>query len=111
MCARHRASKPEHKVAFGVHHHGGVAGILRGGPDHGGAADIDLLVDLLRRDARLREPFGQGLLVHHDQVDLLQAVGLHVLHVQFAVADAQQSGVNLREQRLLRALSSSPARG
>ena len=68
-------------VVGGVTHHGHRIGVLGGGAQHGGAADVDVLDGVDEGDVGL----GHGLLelveVHHDHVDHADAVLSGLGHV------------------------------
>ena len=87
-------------VVGGVDHHGHVGVVLGPGPDHGRPTDVDQ-VDRSRRPA-VGEVGGVGaerVQVADQQVDALDAVGLHVGPVPGVVAIGQQPAVDLGVQR------------
>ncbi len=73
--------------------------VLGRGTDHGRAADIDVLDDLLTR-AAARHGLLKGIEVDHKQVDRADRMGLHRRHVLGIVAHSQQAAVNQRVERL-----------
>ena len=78
------------------HQHGGV--VLGRGAQHGGSADVDVLDRLLVAAARTGDGGGEGVEVHHQQVDGRNAVLGHDGIIDAAAAE--QSPVDLRVQRL-----------
>mmetsp|Transcript_22165 Transcript_22165/g.53703 ORF Transcript_22165/g.53703 Transcript_22165/m.53703 type:complete len:200 (+) Transcript_22165:1342-1941(+) len=73
--------------------------ILRRGPEHGRAADVDIFDALFERRA-LRHRGLERVQVEHGHVDLADAVGLHVLLVLGIPAHAEEAAVHLRMERL-----------
>ena len=78
------------------HQHGGV--VLGRGAQHGGSADVDVLDRLLVAAAGTGDGGGEGVEVHHQQVDGRNAVLGHDGIIDAAAAE--QSPVDLRVQRL-----------
>ena len=85
-------------VRIGQHCHRGV--VLGGAADHAGAADVDLLDGLGRRDALPGDGGLEGIEVDDHQVDGLDALGLGVGHMIGQVAAKQQAAVDAGMQRL-----------
>ena len=87
------------RVIRRLHHHRHVRMILGRGPDHGGAADVDLLDDLVER----RLPRHRGLervQVHHHHVDGVDAQLFHLGAVLRLVPEGQDAAVDLGVERL-----------
>jgi hypothetical protein len=74
--------------------------ILGRGPDHGGAADVDLLDRLLERDAVARDRLDERIEVAADKVNLVQAMALQRFHVLGLVAPSEDAGVHTWVERL-----------
>mgnify|MGYP007090151944 CR=1 FL=1 len=91
-------------VIGGVGHHGHGGSVLRGGAQHGGAADVDVLDGVGKGDVGV----GDGLLelveVHADEVDHADAVLGSLGHMLLGVATGEQAAVDLGVQRLDAAL-------
>ena len=85
-------------VVAGVDHYGHVFVVLRGGADHGRAADVDVLDGIGQVTARLGHGGGEGVEVDRDQVDRLDAVLLH--HRAVEGATAEDAAVDFRVQGL-----------
>ena len=86
-------------VARRRHHHGNARVVLGSRPDHGRAADVDLLdalVDAGPRHHRLRE----RIQVHHDQVEGLDAECRQLIGVLGLAKVGQDPRVHSRVQRL-----------
>jgi hypothetical protein len=85
-------------VVCGIHHHRHPLVVLGRRADHGRAADVDVLDDLLERGAA-----GHGLAervqVHHHQIDGIEAAGPHLLAVGLG-RPAQDAAVHARMQGL-----------
>ena len=87
-------------VALGLHHHGDGAVVLGRRPDHGRAADVDVL-DRVGLGHRLpRDRALERVQVHAHEVDRLDPLGLERLHVLGVVADGQERRVQPRVKRL-----------
>ena len=72
--------------------------ILRGGPQHRRAADVDVLDRLGVAAVRPRDRLRERIEIHHQQIDRLDAVQRHDLIVD--AAPAEQAAVDLRMQGL-----------
>ena len=87
-------------VVLRVNHHGHARGVLGGGAQHGGTADVDVLDGVRVRDVGL----GNGLLelieVDDHEVDHADAVLGRLGHVLGVVAAGEQAAVHLGVQRL-----------
>ncbi len=78
-------------VFGGVHHHGHVIVVLRGGPHHRRTSDIDHLNRRLRRE---------GVEVAGDEPDRLDAVRFEICSVLFLVEIGQDPAVDPRVEGL-----------
>src|SRR5262249_32655928 len=87
-------------VLLGGGDHGHVVIVLGGGAQQGGAADVDVLDDLLVGPARPGDGGLEGVEVDHHQVDRLDAVLGHGGGVLGIVADVQDAAVDARVQGL-----------
>ena len=87
------------RVVGGVGNDGDVFVVLGGGPDHGRAADVDVL-DGVIQGMRLRYGGHEGIEVDADQVDVAHAVFVHGLDMRGEVAPRQDAGVDLGVQGL-----------
>ena len=87
-------------VALGLDHDGGEREVLRGGPDHRRAADVDVLDHVVVGGAAARRGLLERVEVHAHEVDELDRVVLGRDHVGRVVAAREQAGVELRVQRL-----------
>ena len=86
-------------VICGIDHHGDVLGVLRRGTDHRRPADVDVLDDLLVRQA-FRDRLAERVQVDHHQVDRLKPLLLHVGLVGGELAPREDAAVHLGMQRL-----------
>ena len=73
--------------------------VLRGRPQHGGAADVDLLDRLLPRDAGAGDGVLERVEVDADEVERRDAVPLEVGDVLGDIAAGEDASVNGRMQR------------
>ena len=100
-----RAAVPSHlgghlRVVRGIHHHRHGFVVLGGRPQHGGAANVDVLDGVVERDPGAGDRGLEGVEVDDDEVDGSDAVlgdGAFVLGV---AAQVQQAPVDARVQRL-----------
>jgi hypothetical protein len=76
-----------------------VGRVLGGRAQHRGSADVDLLDDLVGRQA-LRDGLAERIEVHHHEVDGQHALRLHVSLVVGQFAPRQDAAVDLGVQRL-----------
>jgi hypothetical protein len=76
-------------VILGVHDHGHMGVVLGRRPDHGGAADVDVL-DRRGVIGAARDGFLERVEVHDQKVDGADAVGLHRRDVLGLVAQRQK---------------------
>jgi hypothetical protein len=74
--------------------------ILGGGADHGWSADVDVLDQFFERDTGLGGSFFEGVEIHHDHVDRLDAMLGHGGGVRGILAAVQNAAVHLGMQRL-----------
>ena len=74
--------------------------ILGGAPEHGRAADVDVLDGFLHCDVRPGHRLLERIKIHHDQVNRLDPVFFHLRLVAGIAAQIEQTAVNLRMQRL-----------
>ncbi len=64
------------RVVLDVDNHGDIAVVLRCGPDHGGAANVDVLDGLLERSLA-GDGFLERIEIAHEEIDSLDPVFLH----------------------------------
>ena len=74
--------------------------ILGGGADHGGSADVDVLDQLFESHAGLGSSFFEGVEIHHDHVDRLDAVLGDGGDVRGILAAMQDASMHFGMQRL-----------
>ena len=89
----------ERGIVAGLGHDGDPGGVLGGGADHRRPADVDVL-DRLRRLRALRDGRLEGIEVHDQAIDPLDAEALHRGAVVGVVAKREQPAVDARVQRL-----------
>src|ERR1044072_7697787 len=77
-----------------------VSEILRGGADHRGAADVDLLDGLFERDALAGDGLLEGVEVDDDYVDGADLVLRERARVVGVVADGEDAAVDVWMERL-----------
>ena len=87
-------------VVGGVAHDGHVLPVLGGAAHHGRTADVDVLDGLGQGDTLLGDGLLEGIEVHADELDGLDAVLLQGLHVCGNVAAGQDAAVYLRVKGL-----------
>ena len=73
--------------------------VLRGGADHGRAADIDIL-DAVGEIGAARDGVLERIEIDHQEIDRADAMRAHRLGVLRVVAHRQQSAMHRRMQRL-----------
>jgi hypothetical protein len=88
------------RVVGGVHEHGREGVVLGGGPDHRGAADVDVLDDLRVGGVAARDRGLEGVEVHAHEVHWLDPLLNRRLQMRLVVAHREQSGVEPRVQGL-----------
>jgi len=86
------------RILIGTGDDGDEFMILGRGADHAGTADIDILDGLFDRAAGLGHGLLEGIEIHADQVDRVDAVLVHRLHVLGLVAQGQQAAVDFGVQ-------------
>ncbi len=74
--------------------------VLRCRAHHRRAADIDVLDRLLQSAAGIGDGFAERVKVDHQQIDRLDAVRVHRVHVLMHIPPAEQCAVDLGVQRL-----------
>ena len=74
--------------------------VLRRGADHAGAADVDVLHDLVECDAVLEDGLLEGVQVDNDHVDRLDALGGDGVHVLLDVPAGEDARVDHWVERL-----------
>lgn len=79
---------------------GNARGVLGGGAQHGGTADVDVLDGVRKGDLGVGDGLLELVQVDDDQVDQLNAVLSCLLHVLLGIAAGQQRAVNLGVQGL-----------
>ena len=82
-----------------VDHDEHILMVFCGGAQHGGTADVDVLDRLLKRTIGLGDRRFEGIQIHHDHIDVADAVLLHLLDVVGNAPTPQQTAVNFRMQR------------
>ena len=87
-------------VVFGVGDHSHALKILRRGAHHRRAPDVDVFDQLFGAHARLARRGGEGIKVHHHQIDRHDAMLFRLLAVSGLPALKQDPAVNFRVQRL-----------
>src|SRR5690606_23109981 len=70
------------------------------GAQHGGTADVDVLNGIGKGAAGLGDGFAEGVEVHHQKVNAINAVLFQCLHVFSTVPPCQQTAMNLGVKRL-----------
>ena len=91
----------EHALVVGRVGDDGDGGVVLGGAaQHGRTADIDVLDGVFERAVRLRDGRFEGVEVHDDEVDEVDAVLLGFVEVLLRIATAEESAVDLRVQGL-----------
>ena len=83
-----------------IHDHGHALPVLGGAAQHGRTADVDVLHGIFHGHIGFGDGLAEGIQVHTNQVDFLDAVFLQGLHVGGHVAAGQQGTVNLGMQGL-----------
>ena len=101
----------DHVVVRGVDHRDHPGVVLGRRADHRRAADVDLLERLGEADVGAADGLDEGVEVHRDEVDRLDAVRRQLGRVVLAVAAGEQAAVHLRVQRLHAALEHLGAAG
>ena len=89
----------ERRVVARVDDHGDVREVLRGGADHRRAPDIDLLHRVVRRNP-LHDLLLEGVEVHDDQIDRLDAELFALLAIGRIIAARENAAVDLRVEGL-----------
>jgi hypothetical protein len=74
--------------------------ILSRGADHGRSADVDILDQLLERHAGLGGSFLEGVEIHHNHIDRLNAVLADGCDMRGNITPMQNAAMHLGMQRL-----------
>ena len=74
--------------------------VLRRAAEHGRAADVDVLDGVFKRAVGLRDGGFEGIEVHDDEVDELDAVLLGFVEVLMRIAAAEEAAMDLGVQGL-----------
>ena len=83
-------------VLAGVGEHGHVFPVFGRAAYHGRAADVDVFNRLFQRASGARHRGFEGIQIHHQQIDGLNAMGCERLHVRQHIAPREQAAMNFR---------------
>ncbi len=92
---------PDHAgVIIGIGDNGDEIMILGGGADHGRAADIDILHQIITAGIRPRQGGGKGVEVDNHQINRADPASLHISAVAGIVTAGQNPAMDRRMQGL-----------